>query len=329
MDKLPIRQSLILFSALGATGYLGLYYFTAFLPVLLCVFLVGTGYGCNGLMVTTLSSFAPERLKSHIYPIQYTLANIAAACGPLFVHSYIRPLDAFAPFLFTGCMFLLGSTVAFQINPAQLPHIESSKKFHHHALLLLKKPQMLRLLAATTCGWMLYTQKFAVLPLFIKDYLHAPALIGTAMLVFSTVIIATAVPFSALSAKRRFSTSQLLSLGFGLYSSAYMLMGLVPGTAALFAGIALCALAESIMMPTFNTMIRDVTEPSERLAGFALGAVAIAVGEFLGMMGGVEGFRYFDAQDSSPDAFLFLGCAGVFFLVLYLVILSPKQQKGL
>lgn len=317
MDRLPVRRSLVLFTAIGAVGYAGLFSFSAFWPVLFCVFAVGMGYGCNGLLVTTLSSFAPQGGKRNVYALQYMLANIAAAVGPAFVHWFILPANPFAPFLFAGVMFAAGSFIAARVDGEHLPNLESPHGFYKTAKLLLHRGEIWKLFLSVMMGWLLYAQKFAVLPLFITGSLHKPEMVGTAMLLFSGVIIFTTIPLSAQLAKRGMTPQALASSGFVLYAAGYTLMFIWPVEVLLYLCILIWAVAEGLLMPALNNTTSKLTATHERLAGFSLGAIAIAAGEFLGMAGGAQLYKMCAAQGNAATVFLYLGSIGGLCLLVH------------
>lgn len=326
MDRLPVRTSLLLALAVAVIGYLGLYAFSGFLWVLLSVFFVGTGYGSNGLLVTTLTSFAPNQRKRNIYAFQYTLATSAAAIGPAIVSWLMAPMGTHAPFLFSAGMLCVSTLIVLSLREAELPRLEAPERFYTRVRRLLAERRTYALLLSVAMGWFLYTQKFAVLPLFLNGALGRPEWMGGAMLLFSATILLTAIPLAAWLARRGFRTEQVLLFGFSLYAVGSMAVGLWPTLPVLLAAIIAWAVAEGLSMPAINNLISASTKPEERLAGFSLAALPTALGEFLGMSAGVEGYRM--AGDAPGHTFLALGGIGVVCVLIQYILNRSKGPRA-
>ncbi len=153
MDRLPVRTSLLLALGTAILGYLGLYAFSHFLPVLLSVFLVGTGYGSNGLLVTTLTSFAPAGRMRNIYAFQYSLATSAAALGPALISWFVMPLGGHMPFLFSAGMLGLSSVILLSLRESALPRLEAPERFYTRVRQWLSRRQTVKLLISVAMGW--------------------------------------------------------------------------------------------------------------------------------------------------------------------------------
>lgn len=309
MDRLPVRTSLLLALGVAMIGYLGLYAFSSFPAVLASVFLVGTGYGSNGLLVTTLSSFAPNERKRNIYAFQYSLATSAAAIGPAIVSWCIAPMGTHAPFLFSALMLCFSALIVLSLREAELPKLHAPERFYKRVRNLLSKRQTYGMLLSVAMCWFLYTQKFAILPLFLNGALGQPGWMGAAMLLFSLTIMLTAIPLTGWFERRGAGPCALLLLSFIFYAAGYLAVGFFPVPPVIFASIILWAVAEGLGCPALNGMISIATKPEERLAGFSLAALPTALGEFLGMSLGVEGYRM--ATETPSNVFLALGGLGL------------------
>ncbi len=148
---------------------------------------------------------------------------------------------------------------------------------------------------------------------------------GGAMLLFSVTILLTAIPLSAWLARHGWRSERVLCLGFGLYAAGYLAVGLWPSLPVLLAAILAWAVAEGLSMPAINSLISQSTAPQERLAGFSLAALPTALGEFLGMSAGVEGYRL--AEGKPEHAFLALGIAGLMCLVIQYFLAHNESPR--
>lgn len=277
----PHRTLLLALAGLG-TGYAGLGIAHTPFTVGFLLLLIGTAYGANGLLVTTLLSHATKGSTHFRYAILNTCTNIAAALGPVAANLLKLHVSPSAPFFFAALMVSITFVMTWIMLPRELPHAPDSRSWKCTVISLLKNPGMRLGMGLTILAWMLYQQKFASLPLFVHNSLQRPDLVGTFFALNAAVVILFSLLLSRLFHRLGLPTAHALLLSYGLYGFGFFLVWLSPTVTVTYIAVLFWAVGEAIVFPAMNTAIAEATAPSERMTGFALNAIAIGVGEGIG-----------------------------------------------
>lgn len=322
IDRISPRKVIPAAILLSMAGYLGMTAAVTPGAVALCVLMIGTGYGINGMLVTTLASYAAPSGKSAfpMYALMNSGTNFAAVLAPLIANWLRLDVAPEAPFLFAaavlGASFLISLTIR-----ADVPATYRAKRFGPAAMALLKQPEFLVTLALIALGWAVYVQKFAVTPLFINETLNQPLYVGLAVTVNALIVLLISIPLGKFIRQRGVTGHKVLAAGFLLYALAYALLAV--RTEALWFSLAVWSLGEALLMPQLNALIAEHTGPEERLAGFSLAAAAIGIGEASGNAAGVWLFGAGASAAYAVFACLAaLVCAGV---MIWFVKYSPRE----
>jgi MFS family permease len=289
LDRLPARTALLTSVALTAAGYLGLAATSGPLPLLVLLPVIGAGYGTNSLIVKALAAEGRAGTDGALlrYASINTGLNVAAAVGPwlgnlLFFHTSPRHvfLMAAGTSAAAGLLSLRQPATAWRRSGdvtwlAGLRASVANRELRDAALLL-------------AMGFFLYSQLFATLPVVTKDLLGTPDLLGTFFAANAVIVICLQVPVSRLSLRRGLGHRQLIPAGYVLYAAGFALLWAVPEWQAAYPAVALWTLGEMVLVPSVDAMVAASVPRELRLIGFALTAVAMAVGEGAGSFFGVS-----------------------------------------
>ncbi len=288
IDKFPPRRVIACAIFTSLVGYLGMLSADTALSASLCMLLVGTGYGLNGMLVTTLASYTAQRSPSAfpIYALMNSGTNIAAALAPPLSNWLRLDVSPHMPFIFSAAMLGVSLLISLRIHAAT-PASYRDTHFWSAVLPLLKRPGFLVTLGVIALGWAVYTQKFSATPLFIDRILMSPLLIGTAVAINALIVLLISMPIATYIRLRHIPGRRVLGLSFLLYAAAYLLLSLMPTLTGFWISLIVWSLGEAMLMPQLNALVAEMTRAEDRLAAFSLAAIAIGVGEAAGNAGGV------------------------------------------
>jgi len=288
IDRFSPRRVIACAILTSLVGYLGMMIATTVWPVAICMLLVGTGYGLNGMLVTTLASYTARNSRAAflIYALMNSGTNIAAALAPP-VSNWLRlDVSPEMPFVISALALCVSLAISFRIH-ADTPADYRKLRFTKAIWPLMKRPHFLHVLALVAVGWAVYTQKFAATPLFIEAALLTPTLIGTAIAVNAIIVLFLSLPAAGFIRFHRISGRAVLTTSFALYAAAYGVLASMPTLPGLWLSLVIWSFGEALLMPQLNALVSEVTQAEDRLAGFSLSAVAIGLGEASGNAGGV------------------------------------------
>jgi MFS family permease len=287
-DRATPSRLIPLANVISLLGYLGMCFATDVWLVAFCMFAVGTGYGLNGMLVTTLASYANPHANPSagqknfsIYVLMNICSNLAAAIAPVIANWLRLDIGAQSPFIFAVAVMALTLTISSRITP-DTPSAYRDVRFREAVGPLLRQKQFWLALSMVAAGWAIYTQKYAATPLFVNSFLDRPTLVGLMVTLNSLIILFASLPLTHYIREHGFSPRIVLAVSFALYALAYMLIGFWPSLTILWLALPLWSVAEALLIPQLNSMISEFTQPENRLAGFSLSAVAMGVGEGIG-----------------------------------------------
>ena len=312
VDRLPPQRVIPIALLVSILGYLGLGMAHSAVAVGACLLAIGTGYGLNGMLVTTLASYASKQGEKTfpIYALMNIGTNLAASLAPLAANWLRLEISAVSPFYFSAAILLVSLGLSLRISP-QTPSAYRDVRFRQAAPILLRQPSFWATLCLVAAGWTVYTQKFAATPLFINSYLHHPELVGLAIAVNAIIILGVSLPLAHWVKQHHIPASKVLSVSFALFALAYGLLGLWPSVSALWVALPLWSLAEALLMPQLNALIAEATSAETRLAGFSLSALATGAGEALGNAAGAAMMTLTLANGHAAGCYLIFACAAL------------------
>ncbi len=277
----------IMMSMVGYVGLIGVR-----TPALAAFYmlLVGTGYGLNSMLVTTLASYTTRTSKSAypMYALMHTGVNIAAAIAPVMYNMMRLHAAPQAPFICSALILCVSLAVSLRIySDHDMPPIGQKIQFGKAAWFLLATPRYWIVLSLIAISWAIYTQKFASTPLFISQVLNRPQYVGLAVTLNALIGLMISLPISSFMRFHALSGWRVLACCFLLYAAGYGTLALFPTLPGLWSGLVLWSIGEAILMPQLNTLVAHYTEDEHRLAGFSLAAAAIGIGEASGNAAGI------------------------------------------
>lgn len=316
IGRMNPKQAICIALCLAAGGYFGLWLSTSPLAVCLALFIAGTGYGCNGLVVTTLMAHtrrAQSRSLSN-YAMMSTLSNIAAAIGPLIARMFVGGGHYSMIFLFAGvaaCISLAISLFAL----GNLPRHASDIRWRQSLREPFADGRYARVLLMVLLGWALYTQKYASFTLFVSDELQAERFIGYYLFMYAAVIIALSIPLSRYFNWQAIATQHIIGLSFLCYTVGFLWLWFMPSLSGAGISIIVWAAGEAMLIPSLNSITAETVSPANRVTAFSLNAVAIGLGEAGGNIAGIHLYEMFAGAGNASGTF------GAFALLGFLSIL--------
>lgn len=281
-------------------------------------------------IVGTVARTTTPDTKSLGYSIYYMLVNIGGAIGPLlavpvrenFGIEYVLLVSAGISFL-----NILGTLIFYKEppRPADAPPPKSFGQVLADALLVFTNLRFMSFLLIFSGFWMMFWQIFFALPAYVRDVLKYPRfeIIET---VDAIVIIFLTVPLTALANKLRPITA--MTLGFGIASLSWFLMGAFTSITVTIVAIAFFAVGEATQAPRFYEYVADLA-PKEQVGtymGFAF--LPVAVGALIA--GPLSGYLVKNYVGSANPGMMWVivGCIGVvstICMLLYNAFIAPKK----
>jgi len=234
-------------------------------------------------IVGTVARTTNDQTKSLGYSIYYTLVNIGGALGPILALqvrenlgiSYVLVMSSAVSFLLFSSTFLFFKEPPL---PADLPPARSMAKVLRDMMMVFLNFRFVSFLVIFSGFWAMFWQIFYSLPFYVKDVLHFEKFEIIETVDAWTIILVT-VPATALANRMR--PILAMSLGFGLATASWFLMGALPTLPITIAAIALFAIGEATQAPRYYQYVADLA-PKEQVGtymGFAF--LPVAIGTFV------------------------------------------------
>src|SRR5207245_6562457 len=112
-------------------------------------------------------------------------------------------------------------------------------------------------------------------------------LLGIYFTVNAVLVSVGQIPVTRLAVALAASPRLLITAGFASYSLGFLSLFLWPNRLVAFVMVAGCSLAEMLIPPPTDSLVGSALPDSLRVAGFTLNMLAAAVGEGVGVFGGV------------------------------------------
>lgn len=296
VDKIPAHRATAMALAAGAAGFVGLALVRSTIAIALLIPVVGTGGSVNTLTVKVFAAALRRPAGAEGTPALVRFAslatglNAAAAIGPLlasvlFLHGTAGPVFGLAALTYGSSSLLwlrLGRHPAVAA-PSSAPRVRWLRSLTAQ----LTGRATRRVLFLATLGFVLYAPLYAVLPLFVRAGLHAPALAGTFFAANATLVIAGQLPVSRLLVWWGAGMPAIIAAGFACFGAGFTAIWLWPRIPVAFGAVAFWTLGEMLVMPSLDAWMAQVTPDRDRVSAFALIGGAMSVGDAVGAAAGV------------------------------------------
>lgn len=288
LNRFPARLTILASSGLSCLGYLGLMVAKETLVIATLLTLVGTGYGTNALAVKALAAHADNVETSTLlrYALLNTGLNIAAALGPILGSALFLYWQPRGVFLLASVACGTAFLITLSMPSTGLGTFEK-RDWMLGLRLSTGLPALRQAMLFTAIGFFLYTQFYAILPLFVSASLGVPHLLGTFFGLNSVLIVVGQLPLSKLTMRRCIQAPHLVQAAYLAFACGFALMWLWPFWQVVYGAVILWTLAEMMLMPALDVLVAEHAPPEYRIMAFALKGVAIGVGEGLGNLVGV------------------------------------------
>lgn len=289
VDRLTPRSAMLAACALGACGFALLAARAGVLLIVAGVLLFGAGYGTNALAAKvaagTVGGTGDVRMR---YAVLNVGLNVGSGAGPLLaaalvVHRGYQPVF----WLAAGGYAAAGLVVALLLPAGERGPARQGFRWRDALGMALASAPVRRLLLYCGLGFLLYSQLYASLPLYVNGVLHRPDLLGTLFGLNAVLIVTAQVPAMQAVSRLRVGSTAVVAAAYALFGLGFLLAWQVPVIAVGYLAVALWTLAEILLMPSLDALASEAGGRSGQVATFALSGLAIAIGEGLGSFAGV------------------------------------------
>ncbi len=274
-----------------AIGYSLLYFAKTPFAVASAMLLVGIGYGGNGMVITTLAAYG-RKSSLNRYALMNMGTNIAAALSPPLSHMLASHISPQMPFVFSAIMLIVAIIISLQL-PSNMPNLADNGDKWFRRLIDVSRKTKVRITLLITCfGWMIYTQKFSSMPLYVSGVLNHENLISSFFAINAGLIIVLSIPLSKIFSKYQWNNNQIVISAFLLYFVGFFVMYAMPSLVYAYTGFVILTVGEAILMPALNARMAESADDSEKLPAFSLAAIAVGIGEAIGNVSGINVIEY-------------------------------------
>lgn len=250
--------------------------------------LIGLGFGMNALALKLIAAAAPATEHSTRFAAQAVALNAGMALGPLAGLALFHAYGATAFFLGAALVHVAALGLALAVRTPDTGPSGAGVPLRTMLPLLVRDRGLRFPLALTAIGFVLYAQLFATLPLYARDVLARPGLIGTVFVVNGVLIVALQMPVTLLTKRWGLGPTAVSAAGFGCFAAAFGCLAAGHSPAWLFTGVVLATLGEMLVMPSLDVLVGAAGPADRRVAYFSLAALAVALGEAVGSFTGVN-----------------------------------------
>ena len=268
LGGLPMGQPLV--EALGPTTYM----------VLALVITAIGGSLIKPCIVGTVARTTNDQTKALGYSIYYTLVNFGGAIGPILALQ-VRENIGIAYVLVMSSLVslaLLFGTLLFYREPVSVGTGKTMGQVLRDMVMVFGNGRFVTFLIIFSGFWAMFWQIFYALPFYARDVLGFEKFEIIETVDAWTIILVT-IPAAALA--KRLSPLVAMTLGFGLATASWFLMGAFQSLTVTVVAICVFALGEAIQAPRYYEYVADLA-PKEQVGtymGFAF--LPIALGTFV------------------------------------------------
>lgn len=271
LGGLPLGQPLV--ELLGAPKYM----------VLALIIAAAGGSLIKPCIVGVVARTTSPDTKSLGYSIYYTLVNLGGAVGPLLALQ-VRENIGISYVLVMSSLVSLGLVVGTMLffkeppRPADAPPAKSMARVLGDMFMVFTNLKFMSFLVIFSGFWIMFWQIFLSLPYFVRDVLHYEDFEKILTVDAWTIILIT-IPITALAKKMK--PLAAMTLGFGIASASWLLIGTFPTLILTIAAIAIYAIGEGLQAPRFYDYVADLAPKAQigTYMGFAF--LPVAIGSFV------------------------------------------------
>jgi len=291
-DWLGYRRAMLFAYALLTLGYTLVGQATSFAAIVGSLLLVAIGASLIKPVVTgTVQKTCREDRRSVGFSIYYMLVNIGGFLGPNLSAAVRERYGVQAVLSISALAAAVALGVAALLYREPTPNAEASnekrslRQFAGDFVKVIGDPRLLLLFAFVAGWWSMFFQFMNVLPIYLRDDLHAaPYLLGLPSLGAGSIMVLQ-VPVGYLV--RNVPAFRAVLLAFVISTVGVAAMSVYPSVALAAVGVVGFSLGEMIYSAHFYHYLGNVAPPGQvgMYMGFAF--LPIALGSFLsGLIGG-------------------------------------------
>jgi len=293
VDKYGFRRTLMACFAIFCVGYFfiglaGMEYGQALTEAIgkrnyVIIVLILTAIGGSLIkpcIVGTVAKTSKPTAQALGFSIYYTLVNLGGAIGPILAF-YVRQ-DLGIEFVLimssiTSLLLFIGAWMFYKEPEGEKTEPKTFSKVFSDMLLVFTNLKFMTFLLIFSGFWMMFWQIYYSFPFYVTDVLKYEAFEFLETVDAWTIILIT-IPITALVSKLKPITA--ISLGFGIASLSWIIIGAGGTVMAAIVGMAVFALGEATQAPRFYEYVSSLA-PKDQVGtfmGFAF--LPIAVGSF-------------------------------------------------
>lgn len=240
------------------------------------------GSGAAAIFITTVTIIGDTfeaAQRTAVLGVNVAVLSLTAALFPVLGGALVT-VSWNAPFLTYFAAVPLAVAVALVLEEPTR-RAESGGVAHlRSALSTVVRPAILALFGVTfLTEFLAFGVVFTTLP-FLLDPLLTPVLVGTIILSAEAVSMVAATATGRLA--RRFSSVQLVALGFACYAVGFSLIGASGWVVTIVAGVAVAGAGIGLLLPSIDAALSERTTEAYRAGTFSLRNSATFSGRFAG-----------------------------------------------
>jgi dipeptide/tripeptide permease len=231
-------------------------------------------------IVGTVAKTSKPETRALGFSIYYTLVNLGGAIGPIIAYNvrkdlgieYVLVMSAMTSFL-----LFLGAWIFFREPEGEPSEQKTFGKVFSDMMLVFTNVRFMCFLIIFSGFWMMFWQIYYLLPFYATEILKYEAYEFLETVDAWTIILIT-IPVTALVS--RWKSISAITVGLGLASISWIIVGAGGSLTATIIGIMFFALGEAIQAPRFYEYVSAIAPKGQigTFMGFAF--LPIAIGSF-------------------------------------------------
>jgi dipeptide/tripeptide permease len=322
-DAIGYRRSLVLAYALLATGYAGAAVAPGNVSLAVALLFVACGASLVKPVITgTVQKTGTESNRAVGFSVYYTLVNIGGFLGPnlsALVRDRFGVAAIFAVSVTSAVIALIVTLSLYREPPAAAAEGKKSiAELGRNFGAVLGNPRLVVLFLCVAGWWSMFFAFLNVLPLYLKDDVHAPswALGMTSLDAFAVVALQVVVGLLV----RKMSPVRAVVLAIVVSTAGVACMGAAPSLALAAVGVVGFSIGEMIYSAHFYQYLGTLAPPGQVGMYMGFSFVPIALGsELSGLLGATVLGRFRDLGQPQLMWLAFAAVGAVSALGVYLV----------
>lgn len=338
LDGFPVRRVLVGALTLSAVAFLAMSVTNAAWQLFPCLALAGAGISVQGILGRSLLAdrITDQAAALRAFSLLNVLVNVAAASAPLIATLVFSAGGAHSMFLAVACCYVAGALVVVLVLPAERDAKPASAPVRWGLQAyreLWRDARFRRLSVVNFTGWFMYAQLFSALPIYLYVTLGASAAFTASFFVVNGILVVLAqMPVTALV--QRFlpessgrAPGLILPAGITLLAASFLILAASGGHPwALYAGIAVFTIGETLFIPTSDTAFAAIAAPGNRVLAFNGKKLTTAIGEASGTLCGASVSLALASSTGNAAYWLLIGSLGVLSGPLLVRLLAANSR---